>query len=189
MFRTRFCTRAGDLKSIRAALARLADVIRDHAHSEVVEEAIYLTAIGQSALPVSQRNASTRAGTLEFLEYLADGYVPAQEGAPTALLESQWDVGRDGKGKRRSRSKSLVRGSTKGMLLEKDVELAIEVSSGFMHGMAIRTRNKFITRGLCSGFQLFGIPGSAGVIIKVERNLEEKTMNDALTPKHRAEAG
>lgn len=82
---------AGSSESVRAALARLSGMLRDNPYSRNIEEVIYLTAMGQSALPVSEQALATTSGALEFLEYLGESYAPALEDTPTAILYPQWD--------------------------------------------------------------------------------------------------
>lgn len=82
---------AGSSESIHAALARLSGMLRENPYSRDIEEVIYLTAMGQSALPVSEQTLATTSGALEFLEYLGEGYAPALEDTPTAVLYPQWD--------------------------------------------------------------------------------------------------
>lgn len=86
---------SGDSASVHAAFAQLRTVVREHPYSDNIEEAIYLTALGQSALAASEQSLSIRKGSLEFLEYLGDGYAPMREGTPTALLEPRWDFDRE----------------------------------------------------------------------------------------------
>lgn len=81
----------GDSKSVHAALSRLYAVVQEYPYSDNVEEAIFFTAVGQSALPSSEQTTSNKKGALDFLEYLGEGYIQAEEGAPTAMLETRWD--------------------------------------------------------------------------------------------------
>lgn len=74
----------GDDTSVRVGLAQLAGVVREHPYCDRVEEAIFFIALGHCGLPPEARNPSSRGVTLDFLRYLAEGYVPADEGEPTA---------------------------------------------------------------------------------------------------------
>lgn len=67
-------------------------IISQHPYSCGIEEAIYLFAIGQSALPAPERTASVAKGALDYLEYLGESYAQAEEGAPTAMMYPQWGV-------------------------------------------------------------------------------------------------
>lgn len=53
---------------------------------------IYFLAIGQSALPTAEQTVASATGSLEYLEYIKEGYAPAREGAPTVSLYPRWDV-------------------------------------------------------------------------------------------------
>lgn len=82
---------AGSSESAHSALTRLSGMLRDDPYSRNIEEVIYLTAMGQLALPVSEQTLATTSGALEFLEYLGESYAPALQEAPTATLYPQWD--------------------------------------------------------------------------------------------------
>ena len=82
----------GGSGNIRSALHRLSEALRAHPHSQNIEEVIYFIAIGQSALPTVEQTVESANGSLQYLEYLTDGYAPAHEGAPTVTSYPRWDL-------------------------------------------------------------------------------------------------
>ncbi|CBJ30036.1 myosin heavy chain, class XI [Ectocarpus siliculosus] len=81
----------GDPASIRSALARLAEILRDHPYSQHIEEVIYFLAV-PAAFPQTKQSTATATGALEYLDYLRDSYAPSREGAPTAMMYPRWDA-------------------------------------------------------------------------------------------------
>lgn len=81
----------GDPASVRSALARLSEAMRDDPYSKHIEEVIYILAI-QAAFPSTEQTTTTAKGALEYLDYLRESYAPAREGAPTASLYPRWDA-------------------------------------------------------------------------------------------------
>ncbi|CAM9198913.1 unnamed protein product, partial [Laminaria digitata] len=82
----------GGSANIRSALDRLSAALRTHPYSRDIEEVIYLLAIGQSALPADDQTVESANGSLQYLEYLKEGYAPAQEGPPTVTSYPCWDL-------------------------------------------------------------------------------------------------
>lgn len=81
----------GDPASIHSALARLAEILRDHPYSQHIEEVIYFLAI-LAAFPQTEQSTATATGALEYLDYLRDSYAPSREGAPTAMMYPRWNA-------------------------------------------------------------------------------------------------
>lgn len=82
----------GGSSNIRSALDRLSAVLRTHPYSLDIEEVIYFLAIGQSALPTAEQTVASANGSLEYLDYLKEGYAPAHEGTPTVSSYPRWDL-------------------------------------------------------------------------------------------------
>lgn len=66
-------------------------VIREHPYCDNIEEAIFFTALGRSALRSEERNASSGRGDIEFLEYLAESYSSGMAEKPTTRSNPSQD--------------------------------------------------------------------------------------------------